>query len=67
MLEERVHLPAREDGGEVVGPLGTLEAGQRGHVELEDAAVEEDDGAQGLVLRRHGQPGSSDLGRQVAA
>jgi hypothetical protein len=55
VLEERVHLAAREHGRKVEGALGALEANELGEVEREDAAVEEDDGAEGLVLRGGGR------------
>jgi hypothetical protein len=44
-------LAPREYGREVVGAPGTLDAVEIGDVEREDGAVEEDEGAEGLVLR----------------
>jgi hypothetical protein len=37
-VEEGDDLVAAEDGGEMVGPWGPLEADEIGHVEAEDAA-----------------------------
>jgi hypothetical protein len=51
-VEQREDVAAREDVGEVVGALRAFEAFERGHLDLEDLAVEEDQRAQGLVLRR---------------
>jgi len=50
LLEQGHDVAAREDGGEVLGTLGALEAVERGQVEFEHLAVEEDEGAEGLVL-----------------
>ncbi len=45
---QRVLSP--EDGREVLGPLGPIEPFQRRKLQLEDAAVKEEDGAERLVL-----------------
>jgi hypothetical protein len=42
--------PAREHCREVIGAPGVLQAFQGGHLQLEDAPVQEDEGAEGLVL-----------------
>ena len=51
LLEERRHLAPREHRGKVLGTAGALEAVQLGHGKVEDTAIEEEDGAEGLVLR----------------
>jgi hypothetical protein len=50
VIEDGGDLAARQHRGEVMGTLGPLEADQRGDVEPEDAPVQEDKGAEGLVL-----------------
>jgi hypothetical protein len=50
VLEERAHVAAREDRGEVLGAVSAFEARERRQVEVEDLAVEEGEGAEGLVL-----------------
>jgi hypothetical protein len=51
-FEERDHVPPGEDGREVLGALGTFEAFQGRHLQVEDALFEEEDRAEGLVLDR---------------
>jgi hypothetical protein len=51
-VEQGEDVPAREDVGEVFGPLRALEAFERGPLDLEHLAIEEDQRAEGLVLRR---------------
>jgi hypothetical protein len=47
--QEPRDVAARQDRGEVSGALSPLEAGQLRGGEIEDAAVEEDESAEGLV------------------
>lgn len=51
-VEQGEDVAAREDVGEVGGALGAFEALERGQLHLEHLAVEEDQGAERLVLRR---------------
>ena len=51
-VEERLDLAAQEDRGKVLGPPGALQSFQGGHFRAENALVEEDDGAECLILRR---------------
>jgi hypothetical protein len=53
-VEESNDLAPAEHGGEVLGALGALEAVEVGHGEVEDPAVQEEEGAEGLVLRGRG-------------
>ena len=50
MFEERDDLASREHRGQVLRTAGALEAVQLGHRKVEDAAVQEEDGAERLVL-----------------
>jgi hypothetical protein len=50
MIEEEEDLAPGEDRWEVLGPPGTLESLELRHRAAEDVAVEEDNGAEGLVL-----------------
>ena len=54
VVEQGEDVAAREDGGEVIGPLRALETFERGDLHLEDLAVQEDQRAEGLVLSRSG-------------
>src|SRR5277367_2144125 len=56
VIEERHDLAAREDRREMVRPAGPLQVEELRHVETEDAAVEEDESAEGLILRRSRDP-----------
>jgi hypothetical protein len=49
-FEDGQGVAAGEDGREVLGALGPLEGVELGHVEVKDALVEEEEGAEGLVL-----------------
>ncbi len=51
-FEEGLDLAAREDRREVLGSTGPLQAFQGRHFQAEDALVEEDEGAKGLILGR---------------
>jgi hypothetical protein len=53
-VEQGEDVAAGEDRGEVLGALRALEAFERGKVEFEHLAVEEDQGAEGLVLGGRG-------------
>jgi hypothetical protein len=50
VLGDRALVAAREDRREVLGAVSAFEARERRRVEVEDLAVEEDEGAEGLVL-----------------
>lgn len=52
LVEQGAHGRAGEHGGEVFGAAGALEAVEGGHVDLEHLAVEKDQRAERLVLRR---------------
>jgi hypothetical protein len=52
LLEQRDDLAPREHRRKVLGTSSALEAVQLGHRQVEDAAVQEEHGAEGLVLRR---------------
>jgi len=54
LVEQGEDLAAREHGRQMHGPSRGLETGEIGHGHVEDAFVQEDDGAEGLVLRRRG-------------
>ena len=56
LVEERVDIAAREHRREMVGAPGALQALQIGHLQTEDAPVQEDEGAEGLVLRGGREP-----------
>jgi len=51
-FEEGSDVAAAKDGGEMLGTLGALEAVEVRHRDVEDAAVEEEEGAECLVLGR---------------
>jgi hypothetical protein len=51
VLEEGDDLAPREDRREMVRPARALQVENLRDVEAKDAAVEEDEGAEGLVLR----------------
>lgn len=51
VVEQREDVAAGEDVGEVLGALRALEVVERGHLDVEHLAVEEDQGAEALVLR----------------
>ena len=51
-FEEGLDLAAREDRRAVLGSTGALQAFRGRHFQAEDALVEEDEGAKGLVLSR---------------
>ena len=63
LLEHGADLVAAEDDGQPLGALGTHDAVEPGKVDLQHVAVQEQEGAQGLVLGRgrdvaaHGQRG----------
>jgi hypothetical protein len=69
-LEQCANFVSREYDGHVLGPLGTHDAIEPGKIDLEHIAVQEQEGAEGLILRRrrhapfHGQPSqeAGDLG-----
>jgi len=48
--KEREHVTAREHRRKVIGASGALQALHRGHLQRENAPVQEDEGAKGLVL-----------------
>lgn len=50
LIEERDDLASREHRGKVLRTAGALEAVQLGHGKIEDAAIEEEHGAESLVL-----------------
>jgi hypothetical protein len=52
LVEQGAYGGAGEHGGEVFGAAGALEAVEGGHVDLEHLAVEKDQRAKRLVLRR---------------
>jgi hypothetical protein len=54
--EEPLNLTTGEDRGKVLRATGALQAFQGGHFQAQDAIVEEDDGAKGLILRRSCDP-----------
>ena len=62
VVEERHGVTAGEDRRDVVRATRALEAVERRHGQLEDAAIEEDDGAECLV---HGGGGDVTLDREV--
>jgi hypothetical protein len=55
LLEERDDLAAAKDRREMLGTVGPLQTVEVRHRDVEDAAVQEDEGTEGLVLRRCGR------------
>ena len=55
LLEQRDDLAAAKDRREMLGTVGPLQSVEVRHRDVEDAAVQEDEGTEGLFLRRCGR------------
>ena len=51
VAQERLHFVAGKDYGKSGGPPGTDDLIKAGELDAQDVPVEEEEGAQGLVLR----------------
>jgi hypothetical protein len=63
LVEHGAHVGPGEHRREMLGALGTFEARELRHGKVEHAAIQEDDGAEGLVLR--GGRGAALLGEMI--